>query len=115
MAKKPTRLHFTEEEANPQIQKVAERAEKAADKAEKAVGKLSSQKKTHKLRMETDAPGSRKAKLRLKKQSFQKFRNVLPEQSSLLPEVPQRLSWQKHISSIENMKMTMWEYSLHRK
>lgn len=68
MAKKPTRLHFTEEElANPQIQKVAERAEKAADKAEKAVGKLSSQKKTHKLRMETDASGSRKAKLRFEK------------------------------------------------
>ena len=39
MAKKPTRLHFTEEElANPQIQKVAERAEKAADKAEKSDG-----------------------------------------------------------------------------
>ena len=56
MAKKPTRLHFTEDElADPRLQKAAEQAEKAADKAEKAVGKLSSQKKTHKLHLETDA------------------------------------------------------------
>ena len=68
MTKKPTRLRFTEEElADPQIQKAAEQAEKAADKAEKAVGKLSSQKKTHKLHLETDASGSRKAKLRFEK------------------------------------------------
>ena len=68
MAKKPTRLHFTEDElADPRLQKAAEQAEKAADKAEKAVGKLSSQKKTHKLHLETDASGSRKAKLRFEK------------------------------------------------
>ena len=56
MAKKPTRLHFTEEElANPQIQKVAERAEKAADKAEKAVGKLSDGNRCFRL-PESEAP-----------------------------------------------------------
>ena len=68
MAKKPIHLHFTEDElADPRLQKAAERAEKAADRAEKAVGKLSSQKKTHKLHLETDASGSRKAKLRFEK------------------------------------------------
>lgn len=68
MAKKPTRLHFTEDElADPLLQKAAERAEKAADRAEKAVEKLSSQKKTNKLHLETDASGFRKAKLRFEK------------------------------------------------
>ena len=68
MAKNPPRLHFTEDElADPRLQKAAERAEKAADRAEKAVEKLSSQKKTHKLHLETDASGSRKAKLRFEK------------------------------------------------
>lgn len=68
MAKKPTRLHFTEDElVDPRLQKAAERAEKAADRAEKAVENLSSQKKTHKLHLETDASGSRKAKLRFEK------------------------------------------------
>ena len=41
MAKKPTCLHFTEDElADPRLQKAAERAEKAADRAEKSGGKI---------------------------------------------------------------------------
>ena len=68
MAKKPTRLRFTEDDlADSQVKKAADRADKAADKAEKAVDKLASKKKTTKLRMETDAAGSRKAKLRFEK------------------------------------------------
>ena len=68
MAKKPTRLRFTEDDlVDSQVKKAADRADKAADKAEKAVDKLASKKKTTKLRMETDAAGSRKAKLRFEK------------------------------------------------
>ena len=68
MAKKPTRLRFTEDDlADSQVKKAADRADMAADKAEKAVDKLASKKKTTKLRMETDAAGSRKAKLRFEK------------------------------------------------
>ena len=68
MAKKPTRLRFTEDDlADSQVKKAADRAYKAADKAEKAVDKLASKKKATKLRQETDAAGSRKAKLRFGK------------------------------------------------
>lgn len=68
MAKKPTRLRFTEDDlADSHVKKAATRADKAADKAEKAVDKLDSKKKTTKLRLENDAAGSRKAKLRFEK------------------------------------------------
>ena len=68
MAKKPTRLRFTEDDlADSRVKKAADRADKAADKAEKAVDKLASKKKAAKLRQETDAAGSRKAKLRFGK------------------------------------------------
>ena len=68
MAKRPTRLRFTEDDlADSHVKKAANRADKAADKAEKAVDKLASKKKTTKLRLEKDAAGSRKAKLRFEK------------------------------------------------
>ena len=68
MAKKPTRLRFTEDDlSDSRVKKAADRADKAADKAEKAVDKLASKKKATKLRQETDAAGSRKAKLRFGK------------------------------------------------
>lgn len=68
MAKKPTRLRFTEDDlADSHVKKAASRADKAADKAEKAVDKLASKKKTTKLRLEKNAAGSRKAKLRFEK------------------------------------------------
>ena len=68
MAKRPTRLRFTEDDlADSHVKKAANRADKAADKAEKAVDKLSSKKKTTKLRLEKDTAGSRKAKFRFEK------------------------------------------------
>ena len=68
MAKNPTRLRFTDDDlADSQVKKAADRAEKVADKAEKAVDRLASKKKSAKLRQETDAAGSRKAKLRFGK------------------------------------------------
>lgn len=68
MAKKPTRLRFTEDDlADGKVKKAADRAEKAADKAEKAVDKVSPKKKHQKLRSEADVSASRKAKLRFDK------------------------------------------------
>ena len=68
MAKQPTRLRFTEDDlASPRVQKAAHRADRAADQAEKAVDKLTSKKKSVKLRQETTAGSSRKAKLRFEK------------------------------------------------
>ena len=73
MAKKPTRLRFTEDDlADSRVKKAADRADKAADKAEKAVDKLASnKKKSSKLRQDTDAANSRKAKLRFEKATFE--------------------------------------------
>ena len=68
MVKKPTRLRFTEDDfSDAKVQKAADHAEKAADKAEKAVDKLASKKSSAKLRQETSAGSSRKAKLRFEK------------------------------------------------
>lgn len=68
MAKKPTRLRFTEADlADPKVAKAAARAEKVADKAEKAVKKLTVTKKKTKLRLETDAAAARRGKLRFEK------------------------------------------------
>jgi len=79
MAKKPTRLRFTEDDlADSRVQKAAGRADKAADKAEKAVDKLASKKTTTKLRLETDAAGSRKAKLRFEKATFEEVAEQRP-------------------------------------
>ena len=71
MAKRPTRLRFTEDDlADSRVKKAADRADKAVDKAEKAADKLASQKAKPKLKLETDAAGSRKAKLRFEKAEF---------------------------------------------
>lgn len=68
MAKKPTRLRFTEDDlSDARVSKAAGRADKAADKAEKAVDKLPGQKKKSKLRQETDKASIGKAKLRFEK------------------------------------------------
>lgn len=68
MVKKPTRLRFTEDDlSDAKVQKAADHAEKAADKAEKSVDKLASKKSSAKLRQETSAGSSRKAKLRFEK------------------------------------------------
>lgn len=71
MAKRPTRLRFTEDDlADSHVKKAADRADKAVDKAEKAADKLDSKKAKPKLKLETDAAGSRKAKLRFEKAEF---------------------------------------------
>lgn len=68
MAKKPTRLQFTEDDlADSRVSKAASRAEKAADKADKAVDKLVGKKKKSKLREETSGDTARRAKLRFGK------------------------------------------------
>lgn len=71
MAKRPTRLRFTEDDlTDSHVKKAADRADKAVDKAEKAADKLASKKVKPKLKLETDAAGSRKAKLRFEKAEF---------------------------------------------
>jgi len=68
MAKRPTRLRFTEEDlADGRVKKAADRASKATDKAEKAVDKLSSPKRSSKLRNEPGTAAGRKSKLRFDK------------------------------------------------
>lgn len=68
MAKKPTRLRFTEDDLSDSgVKKAAEKATKAADKAEKAVDKLTSKKTKSKLAEETSASIGRKKKLRFDK------------------------------------------------
>ena len=52
------------------VKKAADRADKAVDRAEKAADKLASKKAKPKLKLETDAAGSRKAKLRFEKAEF---------------------------------------------
>lgn len=69
MAKKTTRLRFTEDDlADDKVRKAADRAEKAVDKAEKAVKKASKPKK--KLRTEEDIAKARSSKLRFEKAEF---------------------------------------------
>lgn len=68
MAKKLTRLRFTEDDLSDNgVKKAAEKATKAADKAEKAVDKLTSKKRKSKLAEETSASIGRKKKLRFDK------------------------------------------------
>lgn len=67
MAKRPTRLRFTEDDlSSDAVKKAAGKAEKAAAKAEKAVDKITP-KKHRKLRQEADVSASRTAKLRFGK------------------------------------------------
>ena len=67
MAKRPTRLRFTEDDlSSDAVKKAAGKAEKAAAKAEKAVDKITP-KKHRKLRQEADVSASRTAKLRFSK------------------------------------------------
>lgn len=50
MAKRPTRLRFTEDDlADSHVKKAADRADKAVDRAEKAADKLASKKAKPKL------------------------------------------------------------------
>ena len=80
MAKRPTRLHFTEDDlSSDAVKKAAGKAEKAAAKAEKAVDKITP-KKHRKLRQEADVSASRTAKLRFGKA---KADDILPKPSGI--------------------------------
>lgn len=61
MAKKPTRLRFTEDDlSSASVSKAAGRADKAADKAEKAVDKLPGKKrKANSVRKRIRVPPAR--------------------------------------------------------
>ena len=62
MAKKATRLHFTEDDLkDSKVRRAAKKAEKAADKADRAIEKLP---KKRKLRAESQGAVSRKKKFR---------------------------------------------------
>ncbi len=68
MARKSTRLHFTDDElANSKIKKAAEKAEKAADKADRAAAKVP---KRRKLKMEADKTAERAARLAFQKEEI---------------------------------------------
>ena len=68
MARKATRLRFTEDElANPKIKKVASKAEKAADKADRAAAKTP---KKRKLKLDADKAAWRKVHLTFEKQDI---------------------------------------------
>ena len=68
MAKKATRLHFTEDElANPRIKKAASKADRAANKADRAAAKTP---KKRKLKLDEDKAAGRKAHLTFEKQEI---------------------------------------------
>ncbi len=68
MARKSTRLHFTENElANSKIKKAADKAEKAADKADRAAAKAP---KRRKLKLEADKTAERTVRLTFQKEEI---------------------------------------------
>lgn len=68
MARKATRLRFTEDElANPKIKKAASKAEKAADQADRAAAKTP---KKRKLKLDAEKAAERKVHLTFEKQDI---------------------------------------------
>lgn len=68
MARKSTRLYFTDDElANPKIKKAAEKAEKAAEKADSAAARVP---KRRKLKLETDKAAERAVRLTFQKEEI---------------------------------------------
>lgn len=68
MARKATRLQFTEDElANPKIKKAASKAKKAADQADRAAAKTP---KKRKLKLDADKAAERKVHLTFEKQEI---------------------------------------------
>lgn len=115
MAKRPTRLRFTEDDlADSHVKKAADRADKAVDRAEKAADKLASKKAKPKLKLETDAAGSRKAKLRFEKAEFTEI-----ERPSVAKHMASRgaavtLTSKAH-RACQNMRMIISAFRLCRK
>lgn len=68
MARKSTRLHFTDDElANSKIKKAADKAERAADKADRAATKAP---KRRKLKLEADKTAERAVRLTFQKENI---------------------------------------------
>ena len=68
MARKSTRLYFTDDElANSKIKKAADKAEKAADKADRAAAKVP---KRRKLKLEADKTAERAVRLSFQKEEI---------------------------------------------
>ena len=68
MARKATRLQFTEDElANPKIKKAASKAKKAADQADRAAAKTP---KKRKLKLDAEKAAERKVHLTFEKQEI---------------------------------------------
>lgn len=68
MARKSTRLHFTDDElANPKIKKAADKAERAADKTDRAAAKVP---KRRKLKLEADKTAERTVRLTFQKEDI---------------------------------------------
>ena len=68
MARKSTRLHFTDDElANSKIKKAADKAERAADKADRAAAKVP---KRRKLKLEADKTAERAVRLTFQKEDI---------------------------------------------
>ena len=68
MARKATRLRFTEDElANPKIKKAASKAKKAADQADRAAAKTP---KKRKLKLDVEKAAERKVHLTFEKQEI---------------------------------------------
>jgi hypothetical protein len=105
MAKRPTRLRFTEDDlSSDAVKKAAGKAEKAAAKAEKAVDKITP-KKHRKLRQEADVSASRTAKLRFGKA---KADDIPPKPSGIKRTVTHAPV--DTLSANVDMKMIMWAF-----
>ena len=107
MAKRPTRLRFTEDDlSSDAVKKAAGKAEKAAAKAEKAVDKITP-KKHRKLRQEADVSASRTAKLRFGKA---KADDIPPKPSGIKRTVTHAPVDTMSINLSLDMKMIMWAF-----
>lgn len=115
MAKRPTRLRFTEDDlADSHVKKAADRADKAVDRAEKAADKLASKKAKPKLKLKQMQPVPVKQSSVLKKRSLRKSSAHL-WQSTWQAVVPQSRSHPKHIGRCQNMRMIISAFRLCRK
>lgn len=116
MAKRPTRLRFTEDDlADSHVKKAADRADKAVDRAEKEADKLASKKAKPKLQLETDAAGSRKAKLRFEKAEFTEIERPSVAKHMASSGAAVTLTSKAHIRRCQNMRMIISAFRLCRK
>lgn len=118
MAKRPTRLRFTEDDlTDSKVKKAAEKAEKAADKADHAVNKLPKKKPHRKLRMEMEGATNRKAKLRFEKAPVEEIAERPSRARHLVSRATVGTVAGKLIKRYLSMKMITWvcRQSMNRK